>query len=217
MDKQIIKTADAKTEDVAEIIIEPSAVSVSSPKNPLIIAAVKACGFTWDSDAVRWTLAISPYTGGAEDRAAEVGNALLCAGVPIILPDPQLAQRAVSGTFTPRCERWVRVLNDGSCFTLRHERNDALYREARRVLGARWNPSLHCLTVPVCRWQTLLDFADALSFRFAETAQSKIAELQRQKDAAVLVSPRRPGGKARKESVSEMMNQAAGVIPDLID
>lgn len=92
------------TDVIATITADDDEVVVISDKDYTIIDAVKSIGFKWSNRA--WRLQLDLVNGKAEDRIAEVGNKLLCAGVIVIVPS-YLKDNVVNGVFEPRHERII--------------------------------------------------------------------------------------------------------------
>ena len=101
--------AQKTTDTVAHIELHNGKVCMTSGKDDIIIRVCKEYGLKWNWGGRSWDLEIELATSESiEDRAAELGNRMLCAGVPIVMRRP-LLDMAVSGAFEPHTKRGVSV------------------------------------------------------------------------------------------------------------
>ncbi len=210
----------AVTETVAEITVETSAVTVSFPekRDDFWQIIKKEKGFSWSKMEQVWRRNISERAGAAEDRAAEVGNALLNAGFIVRCFDNNIRKSMVDGSFKPECKRWIGVDSKG-VFRIGWRYEDSHYDEAKRITGAKWNRSDREMEVRAEYIQELLDFAEIHSFSFTKSALEILQQAQQSKEQIPVVTPAKVKEKpSKKVSRPDLDKDAAGEIDeDLYD
>lgn len=169
---------------VAEITIQSDIIHMHYPsRNETLRNIVKDLGYHWDDIKRQWSKKVISFKGPVTHRAAEVGNRLLNAGIPIKIADEEARQMAIEGTFQPECTRWVSVRNSGKhegWFSISWKRGEDFYGIARRLPGSRWdNPEV---LVPPGAFEDVLGLAETHGFklspgarRVVETEQAKVA------------------------------------------
>lgn len=211
----ILEPTEKESSSLAKVSYHESRVDVSSPKDNKIIHIAKGQGYKWNGGT--WSLQINFMTGTAEDRAAEIANLMLNAGISVEVP-VGIADKAVSGNFTPRCSRWIfyRRDEDTDAVFLRWDKSDDLYGEAKKISGATWRSGIG-MKVPTSSADELEDFAEMYGFQFSEGAQKAIA---RYREKVMVVAPEAvPEEKQAdpEEKLEEILNSSRDVIEDLKD
>lgn len=213
--KAIILAPDHKESDVlVNVTYADRQVVVDSPKDSGVISAAKACGFHWDAGA--WRCTIGPRTGSAEDRASEIANKLLIAGYQVSVPK-EIKDIAVSGSFEPRCTRWITAFNDDSDHVyVTWERGDDMYSKALDLTGAKWR-SGYGMSVPASSADEVEDFAQMYGYRITPGAQG-VMDAFRSKVA--IVAPKPGKNEEKKDGKSDLdgvLSSSRDVIEDLKD
>lgn len=127
--------AHLSTPTVAEVIFTDNDVKLKSDKDSIIREVARKYHMNWSGTA--WVFDISSISGSPRDRAVELGNLLLCAGVPIRMPDQATLDAAINGDYVPRHENWI-VREDDDHVRLVYPRSDEIYSTAKRLPGAKW-------------------------------------------------------------------------------
>lgn len=212
----MIRPVNDTGKSVAEIKFDGERISAAYPRDEDFISAAKSAGLKWDSAKREWAMKIRPTLGRWQDRVAELGNALLCAGIPVVIWDAEARDKAADGTYAPRTERWI-AKQDENMLRLEWERgNDDLYRTLKKLPGARY--SAGAMMVPVLQWRALEDIAGVYDFCVAEDALALIEAQKAQEDAALRVSPKaaeKP--KLKKGGLAEILKSSDAILPDLED
>lgn len=202
-----------RTPVVASISYDEQAVRVTSAKDNVIRFVVKDYGMSWDGEA--WIMNLNSTTGAAFDRAAEIGNLLLNAGVSISVSNKELLHASVDGVFEPRHENWVLRRKDE--LRLVFPRNDEIYFSARKLPGAHYLSGVGML-VPADSVDEMMDFAQRMDFKITPKAQELLDEAARRKHSRIVVSPATaPEKKTEKEELEEILASSREVLPDLKD
>lgn len=205
------KTADT----LVTVKYNDALVTVESPKDSTVIQAVKAAGFRWDG--YLWKLNIGVTTGKASDRAADIANKLLNAGLQVSVP-ASIRDAAVSGTFTPRCTRWVfKHSDDMDHVYVSWGRDEDLYYKAKSIAGAKWIHDLHYIRIPASSADEIEDFAAINGFQISPGA-AKILDGYR-KSVQIVAPEEKPEEKPQDESekLNRILNSSREVIEDLKD
>lgn len=200
---------------VPEILVQDNKVLVRSPKDEALRLLVRGLGYRFSDGC--WQKELTSFTGNAEDRAAEVGNALLLSGFAVIIHDESIRRKAVEADFTPECKKWVAIRTAGKyigwlSISFPRERQD-LYDAARRITGSRWdNPNV---IIPIEYCTQVEDFADALGFQITPKAQSTISAYQKRIREATPITTPEPQPETCK--LADTLNSSTDIIPDLSD
>ena len=202
----------------AEIVVTDNLVTAKYPKDDDFRAVVKGCGFRWSKDSRAWMMGIPTTTGSAVDRAAELANALLRAGFAVMCRNPEVREKAVSGDFEPRCDRWVLYCTGGEYYgwlAIDFPRgNDDLYHAARAIKGAKYSYGAG-VCIPVANHAMVEDFANLYDFRISPAAQQAIEKFEAQKASAVAAAE--PAATEHQDKLAEILNSSDDILPDLRD
>lgn len=206
---------EQKTATVAEIRKTAEAVEVNSDKDQLVIDTVKACGFRW-RDRV-WKMNIDPLNDSPKDRMAEVGNRLLAAGVPILIYDKDVREKAIKGDFEPRHFRWIFANEDPERVYIKWPRSEDYYREARAIPSSKWVSGVG-VAVKAAQYDKIKDFAESYGFAIT-TGAAKLMEKAKEKEAcASRVIPATVERKLEKENkLQDILKSSRDVLDDLKD
>ena len=215
-DSVILAPEEKKSGTLVTVKYTENQVTVESPKDPTVIKTVKAAGFRWDGYA--WKLNIVVTTGKASDRAAEIANKLLNAGLQVQVPEG-IREAAVSGAYTPRCYRWVFTRNDDPDHVyVIWGRDDAdMYQKACSIAGAKWIHDLQCIRIPASSADEIDDFAEINGFKISQDA-AKILDGYR-KSVQIVAPEEKQEEKPQDESekLKDILNSSREVIEDLKD
>jgi hypothetical protein len=178
---------------VADIRIEGQRINLLFPeKLDAFRDCAKARGYRWDEQRRAWYRLIDEWSGPLADRAAEIGNALLAAGICIRIQDPSIRAAAVSAAFAPERKRWVRA-RDGGPFAgwlvLTWGRDDDLYASAKALPGARYDKPV--VVVPAAQYAAVEDFAEAWDLAISAGARKLLDTARQVHEQALLAVPKR--------------------------
>lgn len=211
--KEVTLAPEKKTTDtLAAVTYTDDRVDVSSPKDYTVMRIVKAAGFRWSGSA--WEMRITVTTGSAVDRAAEIANKLLAAGVQVRVPE-EIQKTAVDGNYTPRCTRWFCAIN-GDIFA-EWDKNEDWYSRVINISGAKYISDMHKIRIPASSADEIDDFADLNGFQISDGAK-KIIDGYR--EAVKIVSPQEKEEEEKpdeKEALSNILDSSRDVIEDLKD
>lgn len=211
--KEVTLAPEKKTTDaLAEVTYTDDRVDVSSPKDYTVMQAVKAAGFRWTGSD--WEMQITVTTGSAVDRAAEIANKLLAAGVQVRVP-VEIQKNAVDGNYTPRCTRWFYAIN-GDVFA-KWDKNEDWYSRVINISGAKYISDMHKIRIPASSADEIDDFADLNGFQISDGAK-KIIDGYR--ETVKIVSPQEKAEEKKpdeKEKLKDVLDSSRDVIEDLKD
>lgn len=127
----------------------------------------KEKNFTWSGTG--WEKAINEYSGDIDDRAAEIGNALISNGFTVRFFNGNSKQKAISGTFEKEQRRWIKWNDEKKKFAICwNGYNSTLYNAAKKLPGAYWDNGN--MKVAVEFYKELEDFAETMEFTFSKKA-----------------------------------------------
>lgn len=204
--------------DAAKVILEPHCVRASYyKKDNDFRTVVKKLHFTWDVESREWKRKCTQFTGDAQERAAELINALLRAGFAVICSDTEVRRRAEEADFSPEFRRWIKKSSDEG-YVIRWDRDDKdFYKDAMALPGARYRCEEHGVVVPTIHWREIMDFAYIQGFKLSPKAQA-IADTAR--DAEIPADPAEPTKQSipdGQNKLAEILQSGTEVLEDLID
>lgn len=205
------------TTTLAAVTISSSGdrVFLQSDRDEVIRQTARAQGMRWGGAA--WELPITPTSGSAEDRAVEIANALLCAGVPIKMENQHLLDKAIAGDFTPRNPRWIVSAGDQHVTIRWSGRSDELYTDSRSIRGARWEPGTG-MVVPTSSADAIMDFADRQDFSITPQAKALLDAARERQHHRPKVQPATPAPESSSGTdLDAVLSSSADVLPDLVD
>ena len=204
------------TDIVARIEIHNWDVCVLSEKDDIIIQVCKDYGLKFDWNVRNWKLAVRPsMSESIEDRAIELGNRMLNAGVPVVMRKP-LLDRAVSGDFEPYTKRWITTIANDRVFRIKVDGDDT-YQAAKLLPKAKYEN--HGFSVPYSSWRDVEDFGTLLGYKCSDGARKAFEEQRALADTKIVVEPAVVVRKEKKlsDALSEVLESSRDVLEDLID
>lgn len=206
----IIRPENPVSELIAIIEITDDTISIQYPEiNDDFKEIVKSHGFRWSGGY--WKRALNDFNGSVDDRAGEIGNLLLKAGIVVQVNHVSAREKAISGTYEPEQKRWIKRLTDGKYkdyFSLTWEYgNQTIYEATRSIAGSRWNKP--AVVIPAAQYEAVLDLVDEYGFKLSTGAERLVQETKRLKESALVVTP----GDA-PEPINEVKRSTPGEIDD---
>jgi len=188
--KATISPENPVNKTVAEIIVEGSTIKVVYPiRSEKLRQIVKSKGFQWSGTS--WKRTIGGLSGHTNDRAAEIGNALLNAGFMVCIMDETIRQKAIDADFAPEHHRWVRLSPSSDYkdwfYLVWEEGNWALYHTFKKIPGCERYGSY--VLIPPRHYEAVLDAVEGLGFRFTKSAQEIIEKVKAANESVLLVKP----------------------------
>lgn len=206
---------DQKTKVVAEIVFdeENNEIKIKSEKDSIVIKTVKSLHYDWSGKV--WYRKTVPYKRDVADRIAEVGNKLLLAGVPIIIWDEAIRQKAIDGIFEKECFRWI--IKDKDMISIVWEfRSDELYRKAKRLPHAKWENG--GMDVPARYYAEIRDFAKINEFQITSPAEKLLSEAEEEEKTHKKTSIKEANMKIEQNTeLEDILNSSREVLEDLKD
>lgn len=203
------------TDTLAVVTYTDDHVTVSSPKDYTVMQIVKGSGFRWSGSA--WEMRIGATTGQAADRAAEVANKLLAAGVQVRVP-AAVQESAVEGNYMPRCTRWFYARKDDQKNVYAEWGNDEdWYNRIINLSGAKYVRDLKRIRIPASSADEIEDFAELNGFQITDGAKKNMAGYRAM---VTIVSPREKVEEEKpdeKEKLQDVLESSREVIEDLKD
>ena len=214
--KEVTLAPEKKTTDaLAEVTYTDDRVDVSSPKDHTVMQAVKAAGFRWTGST--WEMQITVTTGSAVDRAAEIANKLLAAGVQVRVP-VEIQKVAVEGNYTPRCTRWViRITNDAEHVYVLWGRNENWYEKVKCISGAKWMHDLHYMCIPTSSADEVEEFAKLNGFQISAGAKLLINNYREKVKIVIPATAPIEETQSEANGLKDILNSSRDVIEDLKD
>lgn len=166
-----VKPKEVKHDGVVEIIEANNAICLLYEKNDSFIALAKSMKYKWNGR--EWARELKETVGSFEDRAAEIGHELLQAGFCICIHDKQITDKAIKGEYQKEHTRWICSRNNTPFLAINwSEKNEDLYKKARKLKESRWNnPSV---IINVSHYKDVENFAIENNFQFTKSAIEKI-------------------------------------------
>lgn len=199
---------------IVSISLEETCIKVQYVKDDDFLEIVKSLGYSWNGT---WSKKITEYSGSDKDRIAELGNKLLANGFTVRFPEKESRDMALSGTFAPECNRWVKYNVELKMLAISWKGyNDDLYQAAKKLCGSKYRNG--SVLVPVEFFNEVLDFAETMGFQISTKAMEEIEKFK-EKSEQFMRQEVKEATFEEKDGKSELMNQLkkAGVIEDLID
>lgn len=207
---------------IAELGISTSnAITAVLPaKNEPFRLLMHAQGFKWDKS--RWVRALTPMTGSAKERIAELAHALMAAGFMVSIHDQEARELAKSGAFEPEHRNWFSAVVKGPMagwFLASWGRQDDYYSALRALSGSRFNQG-H-LYLPASSADEVQEFAEVHGFRLTPGAQALVKEYHAAIAAGAVVEVK-PGQAPRLVRIDEVpavlpVPECVEVADDLLD
>lgn len=223
-DNEVLTPEEAKY-GLALVTVNKFGAEASYPKDELFRSVVKASGFTWDPNIMRWSVIATETNGSALDRAAEVISRLLNAGFSVRCSSAEAREKALSGTFKPFTTMWIRegtVVYKGWLMIIlprryEREKRNKIYKAACKIKGSKYDGNIKdgVIVFPVAQHLAVEDFANIYGYSFTNAALQIISEYENAKlNAAKPIAPEKLDG---IDVLAEILNSPDDIIPDLED
>lgn len=214
-----IKPENATKDGIVIIQYVPdNKLSVSYAKDEQFRSILKEKGFAFDWERSAWIKEITEFTGSHDDRAADIGNSLLANGFTVRFESKKQLESAISGSFKPECNRWIKFNKTRNAFSLSWSgHNDTLYTASKKLPESKWSNG--CMTVPLEYYNQVIDFAETMGFQLSAAAQKKAEEYKGLESSyrTANVSKPVPDATSDKERLRKSLMSTGAIIEDLID
>lgn len=210
----IVPAVQNKKNGVVTLEYKDGVIFACYIKDMDFIAIVKKLNYKWDG--ALWRRKITEYTGNATERAAELGNKLLLAGYTVCFFNEISKDMAVSGTFEPENDRWVKCFDGELAITWRG-RNDKLFKLAKKLPGAKWKDG--SMMVSVEFYSEVEDFAETMGFAISNAAKERIKEYKQKENTFEIatISVKNQEVLSDEEKIKKTLKSNGTIIEDLID
>jgi len=211
---------NCRKDGVVRILYAGNEIHAKYIKDDDFRAQVKKLGYSWDFEKSTWTKKITEYTGDADNRAAEIGNALLAEGFTVEFPTKESKEAAVSGQFSPECKRWVKYHPGKKKLSIAwKERNDTIYEAAKKLPGAKWNMESRSMLVSVEFYREVEDFAETLGFSISKAAKAGMEQYIQKENGYEKGTPTAPDRTevSDQEKIEKSLKSGGTIISDLVD
>jgi hypothetical protein len=176
---------------------------------------IKENGFSWNWENYTWEKEINFKNGTIEDRCAEVGNALLNAGLPVKFDTIDIKEKSISADFEEEVTRWIVLFKTGEFGIWFKERNDKLYNAARSIKSSKWNNPY--VQIKSDYYKEIIDFAEAYDFKIHDSVKEKINEMKENEKKIKKVSPKKKTKKELKDGPESILDSNTDILEDLKD
>ena len=208
-----IEPSEVKYDGIVEIIPTKDKIEVKYEKNEDFRSIVKDLGYAWNNG---WSRNITELTGSYIDRAAELGNKLLNAGLRICIMDNIIREKAINADYEIECNRWVRYNKKHDKLALKwSERNQDLYDASRKLPGSKWDSSTKSVLISMSHYKLVEEFADMYGFNFSKAALEAIEEYKEKINNAQKVSQEESKEKIDKNGLEDILNSSRDILDDL--
>lgn len=220
---QIIKETtvepnEVKFDEVVEIIANKELIKLYYEKNKTFIDIVKNLGYKWENGC--WQRKIKETTGSYIDRASEVCNKLLNAGFRVAIPEVEIKEKALRGTYEHECFRWIFHRKDTTKLAINWQGyNDKLYNASKNLKGAKWDsPSM---LVDVKNHEQIEEFAEMYGFKFTKAARKFLeqykVEYEKQMSNIEKVDVAVAENIKEKNGLEDILNSSREILDDLVE
>lgn len=204
------------TKDVAEIKENGDKIELKSAKNDTIVKTVKSLGYRWNQNNKKWCLKLDATTGNPLDRVAEVGNALLNAGVPVLIFNEEARQKAISGGFEGVHPYWICHSKSTGDLVVewKIKISEELFHRIKALPSAKYNDGKFHLSPKY--YDEIRDFASLYNFRLSKGAEEILNKIEEEDKARIRVIPATVNSvKAETDGLNEILKSSRDVLDDL--
>jgi hypothetical protein len=209
----VIRPVETLTETICRIAIVDREVRLIFPERRDDFGAlVKRFRYQFPSGC--WSRSF-PESIDIIDRAAEIGNELLCGGFCVQVDSPQVQSRMLGRSFVPEPFKTIKRVTKGlfkDCFIIEWTKSDDCYSEAMKLTAAKYSDG--SVYVPSEHYLEVEDFAELNCFVLSEGAIALAAEAKAIRESSIVVSPKR---KTRKSTKRNAEDYETGIPPHLRD
>lgn len=210
------------TETVAEIQIVGQEIRVSFPEKVESFRLLMH-KFNFDWRKGYWGRSLNSRNGTPENRAVEIGNAILNAGFIIRIYDADLRSRAVTAEFEPEHTSWVSKISKGEhdgWFAIMWGREDDYYAAAKKLPRSKYSKPF--VVVPPEVFEEVMDFASLNGFMLTDTAKDAAEQAKANKEVALIAKATKPTKKSKSKPApgkrpEKLEVEESGIDEDLKD
>lgn len=208
----VLHPEDQKSDTIVEIHTDEQKVITKSSYDKLLVSVMREEGLRWNPSRKTWELKIYECES-PQDGAAQVGNALLRAGFPVLIRDPEMREKAVAANFTPVQDKWVDRYDDDHLILRFGKKTHDLYNAARTIKGFKLLNRQYIL--PASSAEEIRDFASMMDFSITGAAEEVMKNYE---DSILIVAPETPvskEGTTQEEKLQQILESDRGVLEDL--
>lgn len=209
-----VEPDEIKFEGVVEIVANIEEVYAIYEMNDSFRKIVKDLGYSWEKN--KWSRKINTTTGSYVDRAAELANKLLNEGFRVAIPEINIKEKAVDGTYEKECKRWIYENKDTNKLSIKWRGYDEnLYSVSKKIKGAKWDKS--SMLVHVQNYEQVEEFADMYGFKFTEAALELINQYKKELSSIEKVNAAEVEKVKEKNGLEDILNSSREVLDDLVE
>lgn len=205
---------EGEVRGVVKLTVADDKIEARYVKDGAFRELVKEKKYKWNEDTRCWFRRITVMTGSAQDRAAELINALLRAGFAVTCYDEQARAMAVDASFTPECERWI-LYEDEDTLKAIFPRDEKI-NDHVRYIGGHWVRERGVYIIQISRVKDIEELIRIYGFSVGKKAQNAIDKANALLDSAKTAYPSEVKS-VNRDGLKEILDSSRDVLPDLKD
>lgn len=216
-----VEPAEVKFDEFVEIVATKENIKLCYEKNETFRSIVTNLNFKWNYDEKCWTRKINELTGNYIDRSAEVANKLLNIGFRVAIPEIEIKEKALDGSYEQECNRWILHRRDTTKLAIKwyEGRNNDLYKACKHLKGARWDSG--AMVIDVKNFEQIEEFAEMYGFKFTKEARKFVEQYKIQYEEQMSkiekVNVVEVEDKKEKNGLEDILNSSREVLDDLAE
>lgn len=169
--RNIIYPEDSELQTAVRLFIERDELVASVDYNYNIIQELKKYGMRWDDWTKSWRLRYDETMISLKERMVELGHKLLCAGIPIIIDDITLAEKAMNGIYEPWHHKWILWDKERELYLIKVPYGDSTMKNIRK--WCKWDVNCKVWTLKGEAFRVIDDIKQ-MGYRISDSAEKAV-------------------------------------------
>ena len=205
-----------KYEEVVNIEIVGETIEAYYEYNKDFIKNVKKLSFKWDNDKKCWFRKTNELTGSYIDRAAELANELLNLGFRVSIPEKEMKEKAINGTYERECNRWIITDKEKNKLKIKwYGDSENLYSISKKAYLGRWVNS--SVITDISKYEKIEEFAQMYDCNISQEAKKLIEQYKKELENIEKVDVVKTEKLKNKDGLKDILNSSREILDDLVD
>lgn len=205
-----------KYEGTVNIEIVGETIEAYYEYNEIFIETVKKLSFKWDNDKKCWFRKTNELTGNYIDRAAELANKLLNLGFRVSIPEKEIKEKAIKGTYERECNRWIIADKEKNKLKIKwYGDSENLYSISKKVYLGRWVNG--AVITDISKYEKIEEFAQMYDCNISQESKKLIEQYKKESENIEKVDVVEVEEVKEKNGLEDILNSGREILDDLVD
>ena len=210
-----------KNQIVKENTVEPIVIKYEGTVNIEIVGETIEAYYEYneifiETDKKFWFRKTNELTGNYIDRAAELANKLLNLGFRVSIPEKEIKEKAIKGTYERECNRWIIADKEKNKLKIKwYGDSENLYSISKKVYLGRWVNG--AVITDISKYEKIEEFAQMYDCNISQESKKLIEQYKKESENIEKVDVVEVEEVKEKNGLEDILNSGREILDDLVD